>query len=548
MAALPQESGGTIAKRLLWVMVLRVVMTSVLLGATIIFAYTRGESLLGASPKFLLSVIGVTYFLTIIYAVWYRIGKAVQRLAAVQLAVDLLLWTCIAYATGGIVSGFTFLFDLWIIVAAVLLGGRAAFVLAAGAAVLLAGLAAIMYFGVVSALPDQATTSLSAKEYLYFLAVNVVALFVVATLVGSLVARLERTGEGLEYERKRRADLAQLHEDMIRSLAVGIATTSESGDILMMNPAGQNILEITDQDILGKALSRWLPDPVLRPHSGDVEVLRGDGHAKTSAGKEIPIEYVVAPLTGAGGTRRGSIVAFSDQSEVRRLEAEVERSRRLAALGELAASLAHEIRNPLGAVSGSFQMLADATSLSPEDTKLVDIISRELTRIERLVTDMLHYSRPSKAERVPMNVGRLVEETVKAFMLGRDPVGIDVSVNIDVAADLEANVDQAQIRQVLWNLLRNAAQFTESGDHIDARAFNEPDGVVVEIRDTGPGIDDNDIGKIFDPFFSTRERGIGLGLALCKGIIEQHAGEITARNRKSGGCTFRIVLQASDKS
>ncbi|MCP4606452.1 MAG: PAS domain-containing protein [Proteobacteria bacterium] len=532
--------------RLIWVMLLRVGLISVLLGATVIFNYRSVESFSQASPRFLLALIAVTYLGTIIYAIWYRSGRAITLLTRVQLAFDLAFWGCLTYVTGGIISGFTFLFDLWIIVSAVVLGGRASFVMAGASSLVLFGLGITMFTGVLAPLSDQAVSQISTREFIYFLSINVIALFVVAALVNSLVARLEITGLGLEAERVRRADLAQLHADMIRSLTVGIATTGKSGEILMMNPAGLHILNTESEQVEGQPLSQWLPDVAKLPIPEKRTLSRGNGIGITSDKTRVPVESIVAPLVDADGSRRGSIVVFSDLTEVRRLEAQLEQSRRLAALGELAASLAHEIRNPLGAISGSFQMLAGNSDLKEGDLTLVGIISRELYRMERLVGDMLDYARPREKRVDWADIGKLIEETVQVFLKGKDCIGRIVNVDIEAGANLSAEVDHSQIRQVMWNLLRNAAQATEMDGHIEAAASEDGNRILITVSDTGLGISDRDQSKIFNPFFSTRERGLGLGLALCKRIIEDHGGEITAKSRPEGGSIFKITLPRED--
>ncbi|MDJ0761489.1 MAG: ATP-binding protein [Myxococcota bacterium] len=539
----PPNRGPTPVKvRLVWVMALRVGLISILLGATLIFDYRSGNAFADPSSRFLLTLIGITYFLTIVYALWYRSGDRIVLLSRVQLTVDLLFWGCLTYATGGIISGFTFLFDLWIIVAAIVLGGRAAFHSAAASVVILVLLVGAMATGLLQPLAGHGDGGATAREYAYFLSVNIIALFVVAILVNSLVARLERTDRGLAVERVKRADLAQLNADMIRSLTVGIATTDLNGDVVMMNPAGLSILGIENNPVEGQQLSTWVPEFASEAVIVSGYRIRGQYTGMKQDSTRIPLECIVAPLLGANGLRKGAIVVFSDLSEVRRLEAEVERARRLAALGELAASLAHEIRNPLGAVSGSFQILASAVSNQSEDRELINIISRELRRMEQLVADMLDYARPRSGRRATTDINKLVGEVAQVFLMGQDQVGTNIKVSADETKPIEAIVDPSQIRQVIWNLLRNAAQATEPGDHIEASVDMIGERVVIEICDTGRGIAQEDLDKIFDPFFSKRERGIGLGLALCKRIVEAHDGHIEASRRQGKGSIFRITL------
>lgn len=530
--------------RVLWAMLLRVGLISVLLGTTLALNYKTAEAFSAQSPRFLLALIAATYLCTIVYALWYRSGRALVALVRIQLLLDAVLWGCLAYVTGGIASGFTFLFHLWVIVAAVVVGGRAAFHFAATAAIVLIALTVLLETGALLPLRDQAAADLAAKDVAYFLGINIVSLFLVASLVNSLVARLEKTGRGLEVERAERADLAQLHSDVVQSLTVGIATTGPNGEMVMLNPAGCGILGATEAEVLGRKLESWLPDVKITIGRGEAARLRGYGTCSRMDGARVPVEYFIAPLKSADGAHRGYIVVFSDLTEVRRLEAALERSRRLAALGELAASLAHEIRNPLGAVSGSVQMLTAQPDLGEEQRVLFGIISRELKRMERLVGDVLDYARPrsqqQQQQRNSADVGKLLREILQVARLSEEIA--DRQTDLSVEEGLFACVDIGQIRQVLWNLLRNAAQATKPGDTIHVSARGEPDAIVIEVADSGAGISDEDRDKVFDPFFTTRERGLGLGLAVCHRIITEHRGEIRAEARAEGGTVFRITL------
>jgi two-component system sensor histidine kinase PilS (NtrC family) len=378
------------------------------------------------------------------------------------------------------------------------------------------------------------------KSGVYFLAVNIAALFIVAALVNSLVSRLESTGIGLEEEKVKRADLTQLHTDLVRSITVGIATTSKKGEVLSMNPAGMDLLGIERDNLEGKSIDQWLPELTKQIDSSETVSTRGQSFGIEADGNPVPIEYMVAPLTSSEGLRLGAIVMFSDLTEVRRLETELEHSRRLAALGGLAASLAHEIRNPLGAVSGSFQLLASGRTFNEDEQSLSDIVFRELQRIQRLVGDMLNYARPSKPKFALAEIKKLVEEVVSVFLMGDEAVDCKVTCTAD--GNWNAWIDRSQMRQVIWNLLRNAAQAAGSVDSIEVMLTKETDHIVIEVKDRGAGINLVDKNKIFEPFFSTKERGIGLGLALCKRIVDEHEGNISAVSREGGGTIFRISL------
>ena len=535
----------TLKSRLLLVMVLRVVLITVLLGATLTLIYRAEEAFTDPSAQFLSVLVAATYGFSVVYSVWYKTGRMILWAARVQLFLDLVLWCGLTYATGGISSGFSALFDLWVIVWAVVLGGRAAFHCALFSSGLLLLMSGAIQVGALAPLSDQFHSDLSVRAFAYALGVNISALFLVALLVSSLVRRLERTDEGLRLEKTRRADLAQLHTDVIRSLTVGLATTDMEGRILAMNPCGLETLDLSLESAEGMPLTQRLPDleKILTPENP----LRARGHG-TALGRNrerIPIEYITAPLTSAEGETLGFIVVFSDLTEIRKLESALEKSRRLAALGELAASLAHEIRNPLGALSGAFQIFSTNPDIREEDRSLLDIISREIRRLEYLVNDMLDYARPKKAEQGAVNLSNLIRETLRTFLLDEDAAEREVTAEID--DDMVLPLDSGQIKQLLLNLLQNAVQATEPGEHIALLASIRDGDAYIEIRDQGTGIPKEHLKNIFDPFFSTRERGLGLGLALCRRIVEEHRGKLEAANESGGGAVFHITLPLAGK-
>lgn len=414
--------------RLSWVMVLRVVIISVLLGATIMMNRDTPR-MLDSSTRFLLSLIVSTYVLTIAYAIWYRIGRRLILLGYIQVFSDALLFAALSYATGGVTSGFTFLFHLWVIVAVVSMGKRAGFIQATVSAALIGLIVVLMELKVLVPLSDVASSQDGIGTTLYALSVNIISLYIVAFLVNVLAARLESAGEGLQKEREQKEELAR----------------------------------------------------------------------------------------------------------------KLEQAKRLAALGELAATLAHEIRNPLSAVSGSFQMLKSGVQLGDEDAILALIIERELERMGRLVEDILEFARPRAAELSPLNLSLLVAETSQLFASSSRQRGIDFELNI--GEEIHCTGDANQLRQVLWNLLVNASQVvSDDTGRIHVSLKSEAQWVYLDVTDNGPGVSREIRNKIFDAFFSTRERGMGLGLALCKRIMTDHGGQVDVLDTEDSGATFRLTL------
>ncbi|MBI2898033.1 MAG: PAS domain-containing protein [Deltaproteobacteria bacterium] len=518
---------------------LRAVIVTILLGATVALNSGSLRDLERATPRFLMAVIAATYALTLVYAVAYR--RAGQRpwFAGVQIGSDILAWTAVVYATGGTDSGFTFLYGVQITIAAILLGRRAALLTAAGAAGAYALLVCLATFGAIAPLPDQLQrlTGIGSPETAFSALLNVTSILLVANLSGYLAERLQRAGGALRAAERRTADLAARHEDIVRSLESGLVTVDTSAIVRSANPMALEILGRADVDVVGHPLGDVLP---MLANLGEGTV-RGEASYERADGAEIPLGFTVSPLIDSGGTEAGHLVLFQDLSERQRLRREVEAAERFAALGRLAAGLAHEIRNPLGSISGSVEMLKESGALSTEDRKLAEIVLRETARLGGLVTDILLFARPRAPAPKTTAVGRLLREVVEMFRRG--PSGERVQVRASIDDEIQARIDPDQIRQVAWNLLKNAAEASAAGGEVVIHSARARDGdLTIEVTDKGRGIPEAIRARIFDPFFSSRPEGLGIGLALVNQIVQAHGGTIEIESAPGAGTTIRVIV------
>jgi two-component system sensor histidine kinase PilS (NtrC family) len=244
-------------------------------------------------------------------------------------------------------------------------------------------------------------------------------------------------------------------------------------------------------------------------------------------------------LRDADGHVLGHVVHFQDTTKIRELERRLRRNERLAAIGGLAASVAHEVRNPLAAIAGSAELLAGST-LGETDRRLLEVILRESSRLDRTVGDLLDYTRPRSPEFLSVDLVDLVRNVTDSFRA--DPANQAVVVELHLPEHLELELDPSQFSQVLWNLLRNATEAMRGKGTIAVRARSAAGHALVEVKDTGPGIDEAQQDRVFEPFYSTKPSGSGIGLALVHKIVEEHGGEIDLRSRPGEGTAFRIEL------
>ncbi|HEU5393348.1 MAG TPA: ATP-binding protein, partial [Candidatus Methylomirabilis sp.] len=270
------------------------------------------------------------------------------------------------------------------------------------------------------------------------------------------------------------------------------------------------------------------PPPALA--GGEVTVVRRDGG-------RIPVGISLSPLWDQEGRVLGLVAVFQDLSEKKRIEEQLRRADRLAAVGQLAASIAHEIRNPLAAISGSIQVLQEEMQPHGQSRQLLDIILREADRLKLITGQFLDFVRPRTPLRKECELVTCLEETV-LLLRQRERTGAEVVVA----------ADEDQLRQVFWNISLNAVQAMPEGGTLrvelrDLPGDPEAAAVAVEFSDTGGGIRPEDLDRIFEPFFTTKESGTGLGLSIARRMVEELGGRIEVENRPGEGTTFRVVLK-----
>jgi two-component system sensor histidine kinase PilS (NtrC family) len=523
------DSGRT---RLTYVMLFRVGLVTLLLASALIaeVGATADET---TSPVVgtLFALIVATYGLTIVFAIMLpRVGD-IRGLAAAQVGSDLVSTTILVHLTGGAESTFAFMYILVIVGAAFVLGRGA--LVAAGAAVLL-------YVG-----DGVGGSGVPLRTLIRSLAVNAVAFAATGALAARLATELRRAGEHIASQGAKLRDLAALHEDVIRGLTSGLVTIGRDGRILTFNAAAAEIIERDAAAAIGRPLDEIMPGlAALQATVGEAALRRGEvTQLVGEAGEERTLGVSLSPLVDSGGRNVGRIVNFQDLTELRRMEGAVARAERLAAVGRLAAGIAHEIRNPLAAISGSIELLGQTTGdgarMPDENKELMSIVLREVERLNGLITELLEFARPRALETERLDVAATMAEMLKVFENDKRLGDARVELVTDGAPLVEA--DAAQLRQVVWNLLRNAAE-AAPGQPIRVEVRAEGELVALTICDRGPGIAAEHRARIFEPFFSTKDGGTGLGLATVHRIVDEHKGAVEFDCPESGGTAVTVRL------
>jgi two-component system sensor histidine kinase PilS (NtrC family) len=365
----------------------------------------------------------------------------------------------------------------------------------------------------------------------------------VAFLAATLGGQLARAGQILQRQEAATLDLAALNDDIIRCLSSGLLTVDRQGRVLTINEAAGEILGLEPSAATGRPIRDLVPElqPMLAKLEDASTVRRGEILARRAQG-ERALGVSISPLTNHLGEPLGRIVNFQDLTELRRMEEQVKRGERLAAIGGLAAGIAHEIRNPLASISGSIELLRSAPQVEAENRALMEIVLREVDRLNTLVTELIDYAKPRAPLPVSIDANAAIKETVRVF--AQDRSGPPVSVRFEELAGKAPTVhaDPAQLRQVIWNLLRNAAESMPDGGEVVVTLGSDDDWCTIGVRDHGVGIPREDQDRIFEPFYTTKARGSGLGLAIIHRIVSAHGGVISLSSAVGEGTTVTVRL------
>jgi two-component system, NtrC family, sensor histidine kinase PilS len=516
-----------------WLVKVRIIILTFLLGIELIVARLADSPL---PLRIFVSTMLLWYALSVFYALLHSFWEDSRVQALLQVVTDLVLVSLVVHFTGGWDSSLNFLYPLVIIVACILLPRSWAYLSAALAFILYGAVLDLNYYGLV---PSFATTHPELKTLEAIIFVNLFAYLAVAYLAGLMSGKLRQVDVQLKDTSGALESLQAQHENIIQAISCGLITTSLDGRIMLVNAAARRLLGAGDE-LLGKIVSGLFLDPLPvfgseRTH-GEVRFQPVNAFRKT-------FRVIVSSLTVPGQEVVGYVYTFDDLTEIRRLEREVRMQDRLAAVGRLAAAIAHEIRNPLTSIAGSVSMLSGA-EMTEEQRQLLKIVTRESERLNNIITDFLAYSRGKQYRFDRVDLVPLLEDTLTLLenRFIKDKAGIHIERNFKVREALTL-ADGDKIKQVFWNFCQNAEKAMKDGGTLTVSLETVGDDWQVSFADTGHGMSPQQTEKIFEPFQSGFEGGTGLGLAIVYQIAQAHEGKVWARSRLGEGTTFIFRLR-----
>jgi two-component system sensor histidine kinase PilS (NtrC family) len=508
---------------------IRALFITLLLGSSFLFkaGYARFPYLQELSYLIISS-----YILTIIYAMLVERIRTLTAFAYSQLVLDVVFETILIGISGGINSWFAFTLILTVISSSIVLNRKAGYIIASLCSLSYSTLVSMQFY---RHLPFGIEGAIDEKTFLYNIFILIISLYLVAYLSGYLSSRLEKTAKKLEEKDTDLRDLDFFNKEVIESLPSGLFTTDAYGTILVFNRAAERIIGLSRSSVIGKRIDEMLPFFHFPFKDGRrEEVIRIKDTQKV-------IGFNITPLKDLSGADSGFIGIFQDLTLLKLLETEMKKKEQMAAIGELSANIAHEIRNPLASLKGSIEMLREDNIPQSQKTKLMEIALNEMERLNRIITDFLTYSRPSSPVFSLIDIISVLDETMELLKHSEHNKD-NIFFLTGYSGSLETRADSQKMRQVFWNLGLNALEAMPGGGELNVRAERVNGKIAIVFMDTGYGISAQDTEKIFYPFFTTKENGTGLGLAIAYRIVEEHEGTIQVSSTPGKGTTVTVIL------
>ena len=500
--------------------------------------------------SFALAVLGTALACLVLPLARGRI-TAPYRFAWMQLALDSVLITALVAWSGGPQSIFIPLYVLGVV--------AACFVLSREGGLLMAAVSSLLYLGLVLGktimpfLYSGEPTDTTAVEILTVF-LNGAVLMVVGIVTGSLSERYHQLQHHLETQRKHLSDVQAFRDLIFESVGSGLVAVDPQGRVTAFNRAAESITGVGAPDALGEPwetiFGRGVDLDGVRAAVADegAHAPRYEFPLRRRDGLEVPVGISFWSLRSGRGEVVGLIGVCQDLSSIKQMEQRMRQADRLAAVGRLSANMAHEIRNPLASMSGAIEALGKELPPDAARGRLVEIVLRESERLNQIVGDFLEYARPAPLAPLAVNMAEILDEVLLLIEHRSLPANLKVTREYDDTLPIRA--DPQRLRQAIWNLCLNAVQSMPDGGDMRVGARHVPGAgggrLQIWIADTGQGIAEADLPHIFEPFYSTKPEGSGIGLALVYRVVEEHGGQIEVRSRVGEGTTLTLTLPATD--
>ncbi|PYQ66508.1 MAG: hypothetical protein DMF54_07600 [Acidobacteria bacterium] len=528
-------------RSLAWLAAARVVVLALILVSAILVQSGSGA---GAEISFLYRLLGAAILLSLFH---WTVGRRLpaRPSAWTQILGDLAIVTLLVYSSGGPDSVFTFLYLVVIGIAGLLLQRIGAVVTASIATILYGSMLELVAYGVLPVPPLGVLLEWTGPRVRYNLAITVVGFLGVAFMVAYLSEKLVTAREELVHRQKALSRLQHLYASVIASMSSGLLTTDSYQRVTFLNAPGGEMLGLDPSAVTGRYLADLhLPFPCdwdsIRRRARGREPYRAETELDRAGIRRV-LGYSLRVLEGAEGDE-GTLILFQDLTEVKKLESSARFNEQLAAVGELAAGIAHEIRNPLASISGSVQVLSNELTVGSTERRLMEIIVSESNRLSGILEEFLRFVRPQERRVALFDVATTVTEVMDIFRLS-DEVSDAHAIEVDVMpVSSSLSGDRDQIRQIVYNVAKNAVRAMAAGGTLTVTGREDDGAYTIQFADTGRGMSPDELSRLFTPFSTAFDDGTGLGMAIVRRIVEDHGGTIGIESRPGEGTAVTIHL------
>ncbi|MBN1829107.1 MAG: PAS domain S-box protein [Deltaproteobacteria bacterium] len=547
----PSEAVREEKRRFLWLILVRIFIVTVLLGFSAVMELLMGGSALSLTYFATYYVLACSYLVSIVYLVLDRKVKNRPALICLQSFVDIFLISILVYAAGTIHSYYTTLYPLVIIYSALLIDRRGGVIAATASFFCYGMLISLEYAGILISPVDPLQSRYLDAGYAFSRVFTHGASFYIIAFLASFLKEKEQEARRLLQEKTSAFErLDVLHRSIIESVGTGIVTTDMKGCIKLFNRAAEEITKYRFADLNDCPIEQIFR--YIAFENGNINQVNGQGNVKRSeteiiskTGEKIVVGFSFFPLMSPEEIQIGTIIIFRDLTPIKEMEKEIERNRRLAVIGEMSSVLAHEIRNPLATIAGSIQLLKKDILIDDSNRRLMDIVLRGKDQLESIMQDYLLLSRPKSTDYRPVDIKSLIEELVELMSFGAD-WGEDIEVSLDLCDGHAICGNENEIKQAIRNVILNAVQAMPDGGSLDIEtkldcSMADGECLLVVVSDTGIGVADENLPRITEPFFTTKERGTGLGLAIVKRVLDSHGGSLAIESEQAKGT--RVVMR-----
>ncbi len=542
------QAKSDLLRKTQWLILWRLVFSSFMLLLTIFFHEKKDFP--GAFPPGpLYFLIALQFCFSLVYILALLRLQAVKPIAVAQLLIDGLIVSGVVLVTGGLESLWFYLYFFVILTSGILFYRRGGALMAAYLSLLYGLLLLFQYQGILAEyLPGyEGLSSYRWGTFVYRYGMATAGFFLVGYLGSFFPEQSYRQRIELVAQRKNIDRLAEFNHLILHHLDMGLITLDSGEHILSINPAGEAIL--------GQDTSRLKAQPVL-------EILPGlqhiPGWPNLLQGERFEVDYqhpdgqtlylgfsLTYPREGQS-TGLEKIITFKDLTQIHEMEDHLRQMDRLAMMGQMAAGIVHEIKNPLASISGSIQMIREELKEDGPGDRLINLVSREVEKLDALLNDFITFARPSQTSEKGVDLDEVIPGTIEMIQKNKGVAGT-IQWELNLEPNLVLKIPPNELSQILWNLLTNALQAVSEGGHIRlvGRRLKEGrfrDGVEIRIRDDGPGITEDQGKRIFEPFFTTKEKGLGLGLSIVQKLVSQHQGIIKVSSPVEGGTEFILIF------